>query len=315
MIIPPSTYEVEESHFGVHSHYLPNALYRNGGTNDDEAIKIMELISKHAEHFKDKSLGVAVMNAKQRENMQQEINLAIQKDSNIEKFIQFWDEKEEGLNKFFIKNLENVQGDERDVIIVGTGFGRLKEGAPVLQRFFPINMEGGERRLNVITTRARESIHIVTSLVSSDISNLNRKGTRFLSEYLSYAKTKDLPLGIVTGEGTDSPFEDWAIGEIESMGYTAIPQVGVQGFKIDIGVKHPDLDGYILAVECDGASYHSSKTARDRDLLRQNLLESFGWNFHRIWSTDWIWEPDKTSQKLRSALDKAYENAKISDVS
>jgi hypothetical protein len=248
------------------------------------------------------------MNVRQRDNVEQEINLLYQQNSKVRRFLDYWNNAEEGLNKFFIKNLENVQGDERDVIIVGTGFGRLTSGAPVLQRFHPINQMGGERRLNVITTRARESLHLVTSLTSSDVKT-NSKGTRFLSEYISYAKTKDLPLGRPTGEGTDSPFEDWAIGEIESMGFIAVPQVGVQGFKIDIGVKHPDADGYILAVECDGATYHSSPAARDRDLLRQQLLESFNWKFHRIWSTDWIWETEKTTEKLRSALKKSLIEA------
>ena len=308
LIIPPSTYESEDNHLGVHSHYLENAIYRTGGTNDDEVDKIIELVEGHATKKPKKSLGIAVMNVRQRDNVEQEINLLYQQNSKVRRFLDYWNNAEEGLNKFFIKNLENVQGDERDVIIVGTGFGRLTSGAPVLQRFHPINQMGGERRLNVITTRARESLHLVTSLTSSDVKT-NSKGTRFLSEYISYAKTKDLPLGRPTGEGTDSPFEDWAIGEIESMGFIAVPQVGVQGFKIDIGVKHPDADGYILAVECDGATYHSSPAARDRDLLRQQLLESFNWKFHRIWSTDWIWETEKTTEKLRSALKKSLIEA------
>ncbi|MDG2061654.1 MAG: DUF4011 domain-containing protein [SAR86 cluster bacterium] len=309
LIIPPSTIETGDSHFGVHSHFLPNAIYRQGGTNEDEAKKIIELIINHSENYPDKSLGVAVMNVKQRSLIDQDLNLVYQNNNKVRNFLDEWVNKDEGLNKFFIKNLENVQGDERDVIIVGTNFGKLKEGAPVLQRFFPINQAGGERRLNVITTRARESLHLVTSLTSMDIKT-KAKGTTFLSEYISFAKTKELPLGSSTDAEPDSPFEEWAIAEIEMMGFIAVPQVGVQGFKIDIGVKHPDLDGFILAVECDGATYHSSKAARDRDLLRQNLLENFGWKFHRIWSTDWIWDREGTTKKLETALTRAYDAKK-----
>ena len=216
------------------------------------------------------------------------------------------------MNKFFVKNLENVQGDERDVIIVGTVYGQKKPATRVQQSFGPINFPNGHRRLNVITTRARDQVHLVTSLKSSDIEEKNSLGKQFLAEYLDYSVNKKIVESSDSQGDPDSPFEEWAIDQIKSLGFQPIPQVGVTGFKIDIGVKHPEVGGYILGVECDGATYHSSPSARDRDFLRQEILESFGWTIYRIWSTDWIWDPQGTREKLRIALNNALEVSKKS---
>ncbi len=308
LIIPTSTFAEDHPYYGVHHHFLPDAIYVKGGTNSDEVEKIIELTLDHAKNFPEKSLGIAVMNYPQKNLVEGALHRAMQDHKFLEEFREAWRERDEGLDRFFIKNLENVQGDERDVIIVGTNFGKQSESSRVLQQFGPMGRPGGERRLNVITTRAREALHLVTSLKSTDVNEDSQwKGVQFLSKYIAFARTKDLGLpGTPTGDDTDSPFEDWAIEQIRAAGYIAHPQVGVQGYKIDIGVKHPDLDGYILAVECDGATYHSSSSARDRDLNRQDQLERQGWDFHRIWSTDWIWQPEETADNLRKALEKSY---------
>ena len=158
------------------------------------------------------------MNAKQRDNVERAFFKAMQENKILDQFQDAWEAREEGLNKFFIKNLENVQGDERDVIIVGTNFGKESEGARIRQQFGPMSMPGGERRLNVITTRARDALHLVTSLKSTEIADSAWRGVRFLSEYIAFARTKKLLIpGAPTGDDTDSPFEDWAIEQIRSL--------------------------------------------------------------------------------------------------
>jgi len=309
LIIPPSTVGTESDELGVKNHYLSDAIYQEGGINDDEAEKIIEILVSHANNFPHKSIGIAVMNNKQMELVEQKKNIELSKSNILSNFIDEWATKDEGLNKFFIKNLEKVQGDERDVIIVGTVYGKLKNQSKPFQRFPTINTSMGHRRLNVITTRARDQLHLVTSLQGSDIHNPQTKGTKFLSEYLNYSQTKKIIESNDSMGLPDSPFEEWAIAQIQSLGFEAIPQVGVRGFKIDIGVKHPNAAGYILGIECDGATYHSGVVARDRDLLRQQLLESFGWNIHRIWSTDWIWNPNETKDKLKFALEESLHRA------
>ena len=311
LIIPPSVLGGESEDYGVKNHFLSEALYLQGGANNDEAEKIVELIINHAELKPEKSIGVAVMNITQSDLVKTKINQELAHNRTLAKFIDHWDNADEGLNRFFVKNLENVQGDERDVIIVGTVYGRNKPDERVLQRFPTINTATGHRRLNVITTRARDQVHVVTSLRSSDIHEKNNSGKRFLAEYLDYSISKNITEGSSDSlGGTDSPFEDWAVTQVKNYGFEPVTQVGVRGFKIDIGVKHPDVSGYILGIECDGATYHSSPSARDRDYLRQSILESSGWKLHRIWSTDWIWDPHQTRQNLRKALEKALAQKK-----
>ena len=311
LIIPPSTIGGESPDFGVMNHYLDEALYLQGGSNNDEAEKIVKLILEHAEKKPEKSIGVAVMNVSQRDLVKTKINQELSRNRKLGEFMDHWDSADEGLNKFFVKNLENVQGDERDVIIVGTVYGRNREGERVMQRFPTINTATGHRRLNVITTRARDQVHVVTSLRSSDIEERNNKGKDFLAGYLDYSISKKIIEATSDSMGgTDSPFEDWAVTQVKQFGFEPVTQVGVRGFQIDIGVKHPDVAGYILGIECDGATYHSSPSARDRDFLRQSILESSGWQLHRIWSTDWIWDPQETREKLRKALEKALSKRK-----
>ena len=312
LIIPPSTMGGDSEEFGVSNHYLGDSIYKNGGTNDDEADHIIKLLLRHVANYPKKSIGIAVVNTHQRDLINDKIRVALDSNPTLGDFLDFWQNHDEGLNKFFVKNLENVQGDERDVIIVGTVYGQKKPATRVQQSFGPINFPNGHRRLNVITTRARDQVHLVTSLKSSDIEEKNSLGKQFLAEYLDYSVNKKIVESSDSQGDPDSPFEEWAIDQIKSLGFQPIPQVGVTGFKIDIGVKHPEVGGYILGVECDGATYHSSPSARDRDFLRQEILESFGWTIYRIWSTDWIWDPQGTREKLRIALNNALEVSKKS---
>ncbi|MGJ9416252.1 DUF3320 domain-containing protein [Massilia sp. CMS3.1] len=208
----------------------------------------------------------------------------------------------------FIKNLENVQGDERDIIYFSITYGPDAAGKVSLN-FGPLNLEGGHRRLNVAVSRARQQVVIFSTLMPEqiDLSRVRASGVRDLKHYLEFAIRGPRALTeqrIPTGREPDSPFERQVIALLRERGWEVHPQVGVSGFRIDIGVVDPRAPGrYLLGVECDGASYHSAATARDRDRLRQHVLEGLGWELHRIWSTDWWINPEEPGRRLIARLE------------
>ena len=210
---------------------------------------------------------------------------------------------------FFVKNLENVQGDERDVIFISTTFGKAPGTDKVRQNFGPISRADGWRRLNVLFTRSKRRIELFTSMAPEDIVVDARTplGTKALRDYLDFAKRGVL---VTTDEGErdlDSDFEVSLANVITSMGYEVKPQLGVAGVFIDMAVRNPDRPGEFLAgIECDGATYHSGFSVRDRDRIRQEILESLGWKgrIHRIWSTDWFYDPRRAIAKLREFLEE-----------
>jgi len=208
----------------------------------------------------------------------------------------------------FVKNLETVQGDERDAIIVSTTFGRPRGSKVVRQNFGPISQQGGWRRLNVLFTRAKKSITVVTSLKPEDIvvDGSTPEGTKALQRYLKYIQTGSLQFDSPTGLEPESDFERSVIALLTRRGFEVTPQLGVSGYRIDIAVKDPKRNGsYLAAIECDGASYHSARSVRDRDRIRQEILESLGWRgrIWRIWSTDWFRDPRKETENLLNFLD------------
>ncbi len=208
----------------------------------------------------------------------------------------------------FVKNLENVQGDERDCILISTTFGRPPGISKPRQNFGPISRQGGWRRLNVLFTRARKSVGLITSMQPEEIivDSSTPEGTKALRNYLEYARSGVLPQEHETGLEPDNDFEESVIELIESWGYSVTPQLGVAGFRIDIAVRHPQYPStYLAAVECDGATYHSGVSVRARDRIRQEILESLGWKgkIWRIWSTDWFRSPSVEAKKLHSFLD------------
>lgn len=278
----------------------------SSGTNPKESEVMIEHIIRFMNENTDRSLGVVTVNQKQRDLLLEEFEYAISKNPSMLKYIKKWDEENSGLESFFIKNLENVQGDERDVIFIGTVYGPETKGARVMQRFGPISGLAGRRRLNVLFTRAKKQIVTFSSMTGADITaeKENNPGTFLLKEWLNYSATHVIKAGVETGREPDSEFEEYVIKQIESIGCIAVPQVGVSGYFIDIGVRHPQWPhGYILGVECDGAAYHSSKSARDRDRLREEILTNLGWEIYRIWSTDWFGDPKHEADKLRIAID------------
>lgn len=275
------------------------------GTNPEEAQAIVEAIIEFMRTDPDRSLGVVTLNQKQRDLITQEFEYAIANERTVQRYIETWQEKNDGLEEFFIKNLENVQGDERDVIFIGTVYGAEEPGARVMQRFGPINGLAGKRRLNVLFTRAKQKIVTFSSMTAADIEAEahTNPGTYMLKRWLEYSATGLLDAGIETEREPDSDFEIFVMDQIRAMGCTPVPQVGVAGYFVDIGIKHPEWPhGYLLGVECDGATYHSAKSARDRDRLRQEVLENLGWRLHRIWSTDWFNSPSQEVERLRKVI-------------
>ena len=181
--------------------------------------------------------------------------------------------------------------------------------------FGPVSAEGGERRLNVLFTRAKCRCKVFVSFNSGDIrlDPTTNNGPRILQRFLRYAESGILDQAIPTGEDPDSPFEEAVAQAIREWGFEVDHQVGSAGFRIDLAVRNPDRPGtYLTAIECDGATYHSAQWARERDRLRQEILEGMGWRFHRIWSTDWFRTPEAAKRKLTVALAQSRSDARNS---
>jgi very-short-patch-repair endonuclease len=310
LIVFPSAYE-DRKDMGV-SLVNVDGFYKSG-VNGPEVQSMVNAALDFMEQSPHRSLGIVTLNQKQRDLLIEEMEYALRNRKKATDYINHWNNKDDGIESFFIKNLENVQGDERDVIFIGTVYGPAELGAPVMQRFGPINGLAGKRRLNVLFSRAKEQVVTFSSMTGEDIraDESGNPGTYMLKRWLEYSATGVLDGGQLTHKEPDSDFEVFVIEQIEAMGCEAVPQVGVAGYFIDIGVKHPDWPhGFVLGVECDGASYHSSKSARDRDRLRQEVLEGLGWRFHRIWSTDWFNDPLSEVVRLREAITQCVSELK-----
>ena len=277
------------------------------GMNSDEAAAMIDAALRFMRSSPHRSLGLVTLNQKQRDLLLEEWERALSRDIAAANYVEDWAQRNDGLEQFFIKNLENVQGDERDVIFIGTVYGPEQPGGPVLNRFGPISGLAGRRRLNVLFSRAKEQIVTFTSMTAADIKadDNGNPGAFMLKRWLEYSATGKLSAGEDLRREPESEFEVFVIEQLRSMGCEPVPQVGVAGFRIDIGVMHPSWPhGYIMGVECDGATYHSSRSARDRDQLREQVLNGLGWHLYRIWSTDWFNDPNKQAARLRAAVEE-----------
>jgi very-short-patch-repair endonuclease len=200
-------------------------------------------------------------------------------------------------------------------MFISVGYGRDANGR-VSMNFGPLNQDGGERRLNVLTTRAKYRCEVFTNLTADDIdlSRTDARGVEVLKEYLQFAETGELALPTPTGRGPDSPFEEAVAARLRAQGYDVEHQVGVAGFYIDLAVRDPERPGrYLLGIECDGATYHSARMARVRDRTRQSVLENLGWTIHRIWSTDWFRTPEAQLGDAVAAIERAQVGATAPD--
>ena len=282
---------------GLIFHHLPDACYDRGksATNEKEAKAVAEAVIQHFRDFPDKTLGVGTFSSRQRDKILDEIELLRRENPDLEQHF-----SSTGDDPFFVKNLENIQGDERDFIFISICYGRDPEGYMAMN-FGPLSNEGGERRLNVLITRARQACVVYSSITHKDIDT-NRskaKGTRALKSFLRYAESGILDTVTSPKNQFDSEFEKQVALAIEREGFEVHSQVGTAGFFIDLAVVNKERPGeYLIGIECDGANYHSSRSARDRDRLRQSVLEHHGWTIHRIWSTDWFQRPKECLRKV-----------------
>ena len=302
--------DAEKEEVGLVYHHRPDTIYDRGGSrkNREEARIVAERVMEHARLHSQLTLGVATFSTSQMEAVQDQLEILRRKDPSCEDT--FFNEHPE--EPFFVKNLENVQGDERDVIFISIGYGRDADGR-LTMNFGPLNQDGGERRLNVLITRAKRRCEVFTNLTADDI-NLRRttehdsdppRGVVALKHYLEYAKTGKSKR-ITRGGKAGSPFEEAVADALRERGFQVDHQIGSAGYFIDLGIKDPEhLGRYLLGIECDGATYHSAQSARDRDRLRQQVLEGLGWRIHRIWSTDWFRAPDHELRKAAEAIEAA----------
>ncbi|MFB0919316.1 MAG: AAA domain-containing protein, partial [Oscillospiraceae bacterium] len=296
---------------GVEYIFVRDGFYDRGGKkgNVKEAQKAAEMVFEHFRKYPRRSLGVITFGEVQQLAIDTAIREIRLRNQNFESFF-----KEDSDEPFFIKNLENVQGDERDTIIFSIGYA--KDAAGVFRmNFGPLSKSGGERRLNVAITRAKYNVKLIGSIMPTDIDidKISSDGPKLLRAYIDFAinGAESLVREVTEFDVTehDSPFEEAVYNYLDRKGYKVATQVGCSGYKIDMAVKHPTLSGvYVLGVECDGATYHSARTARERDRLRQEVLENMGWSIYRIWSTDWIKDPVKEGENLVAAINEAISN-------
>jgi very-short-patch-repair endonuclease len=310
LMLPPSILaRTTDGETGLVFRPVPEGGYERGKTarNEVEAGLIAKAALEHARRHPELSLGIGAFSVAQRDCIREQIDDLARKQPELEALM-----KPDGDRKeLFIKNLENIQGDERDVIFISVGYGRDANGK-LTQNFGPVGRDGGERRLNVLITRARKRCEVFSSILAEDIrlDDAGKPGIRALKEFLKLARDGYAAVAMETERGFDSPFEEDVAQAVRGLGYDVRPQVGMAGFFIDLAVIDPRDEGrYLLGIECDGAAYHSSRYARDRDRLRQMILENRGWRLHRLWSTDWFYKREREIERLRGAIEAALAGA------
>ena len=299
--------KIESNDLGVKLVYVEDGVYRSeksSGKNEIEADKVIEIIDQCIKDFPERSIGVVTVNRAQQDLLEQKWDYHKNDNKAAKDFTEYWEREENKSEIMIFRNLERIQGDERDIIIISTVYGK-NENNKIMQRFGPILSKSGHRRLNVLFTRAKSMLYLVTSLQPGDVKAPgNSRGKEIFHKYLHYSADPNKNLIIGNAEGDpDSDFEVFVANKIRQYGYEVDYQIGVNGFKIDLGIRDPrDSSVYIAGIECDGATFHSSPQARDRDILRQEILEDYGWRIFRIWSTDWFRDSDGEIAKLMSWL-------------
>lgn len=305
LFVVPSPYTAEAG-MGLRFHHIPNGIFDTGGKrcNLVEAKIVARAIIAHALESPELSLGVATFSVAQRRAILDELELLRRAQPETEGFFHA-----HAAEPFFVKNLENVQGDERDVIFISVGYGPSMPGGRVPMRFGPLGSDGGERRLNVLISRAKQRCEVFASMTDEDIEPdfaQTRKGVFAFRLFLQFARTGHLTMAEATGRDHDSVFEEQVAKALQARGYRVHRQVGLAGFFIDLAVSDPERPGkYLLGIECDGVAYHESLSARDRDRLRQSVLESHGWHIHRLWSADWFQRPQQELDRIVTAIEAA----------
>jgi len=287
---------------------VEQAVSRDGDEDSvsEEVRRVVDLVVEHARSRPSETLGVITMGIRHQDRIVAALDAAVEADPHLAAFL---DESRD--ERFFVKNLERVQGDERDAIILSIGYGKDRNGK-LPYRFGPLLQEGGERRLNVAITRARRRMTVVSSFghLDMDPGRSSAKGVELLRRYLEFAASSGRSLGDrgIAGGVPMNHFEASVYDALTARGIPLLGQWGASRFRIDLVAQHPDEPGrLVLAIECDGASYHTAPTARDRDRLRQQQLEALGWRFHRIWSTDWFLRREDEIERAARAYEKAVQ--------
>jgi superfamily I DNA and/or RNA helicase/very-short-patch-repair endonuclease len=296
--------------FGVCFEFIDDAYYERGARfNRKEAKHLAQAVIDHYKNHPDLSLGVIAFSESQQMAIERELAALLRKEPDYDKF---FIDNENTSDPFFIKNLENVQGDERDVIFFSIGYARDRKGN-LSHNFGPLNREGGHRRLNVAITRARNKLKVFSSITANDI-DINRtsaQGALLLKKYLSYAQNPSANDSCEIKEKPPTQPEESIAQALESRGYKVERSLGSSDYKIDIAVysnqivnEAPERAKFALAIETDGLMYKSAKTSRDRERLRKQVLETLGWRAHRVWARDWVRNPDMELEKIIHLLIK-----------
>lgn len=288
-----------------------NGVYGRGGSqrNPIEAQAVADEVVRRLKSPKlsGRSIGIVTFNSAQQECIRDLLDDRVRQEPDLERF--FDDNLEEPV---FVKNLENVQGDERDVIIFSVGFGPDNQGR-LSMNFGPLNQDGGWRRLNVAVSRARQEMLVFSTLrpENIDLSRTGARGVADLRAFLEYAQRgkSSLAAAIESAENVqDAPFEEQAARELRRRGYAVHTRVGCSGYRIDLAIVDPARPGrYLLGIECDGATYNSARCARDRDKLRQAVLAGLGWSLHRVWSTAWWENREAELERIEAAIQAARD--------
>ena len=289
---------------GVEFVHVPEGRYDRARTrkNAKEAEKVADLVVEHVLTRSDKSIGVVAFSEPQQMAIIEELEKRVTKMPSLAPLLN--EDAEEG---FFVKNLENVQGDERDVMLFSIGYGKDAKGR-IFQNFGPLNRPGGERRLNVAITRAREHVKLVTSMLPEDLEG-STPGVEALRSYMQYARTIEHDTdGAENGPRTSNPSEEEVRSWLESKGLIVEAKVGRSLARVDLAIVDPDRPGnYLLGILTDGASYRKAGSTRDRERLKVEVLSGLGWRLLRLWSQDWIKDKDAEVERIMAAVAKARE--------
>jgi very-short-patch-repair endonuclease/DNA polymerase III delta prime subunit len=295
---------------GLKFNFVKDGRFDRGAsaTNRIEARVVAEAVMMHARTKPQVSLGVGAFSVSQRDAILDELEVLRRESKETEEFFSTG-----GPEPFFVKNLENIQGDEREAIFISVGYARDKSGN-LAMNFGPLSNKGGERRLNVLISRARASCEVFSSITADDI-DLGRAtavGAKAFKTFLHYAQTGSLDVGTVAAARFETEFERQVAAALRGAGYQVESQVGIAGFFIDLAIVDPEVPGgYVLGIECDGRQYDAARSSRDRDRLRQQVLEDRGWKIHRLWSIDWFHRPTEQLAKLTTAIDAAKAAALV----
>lgn len=282
--------------------YVPGAVYYGGKgkprNNPAEAERVAALVDDYVRKHPGRSVGVITMSEAQQDCIRAAIEKRTMLDSTLASLLN--EDKPDG---FFVKNIENVQGDERDAIFLSIGYGKWEDGRARML-FGPINRDGGGRRLNVAVTRAREHVTVISSLLPEEIrlADTASEGARLLQAYLSYARSASLA-GVKSSTETDDSLVEAVAQALEARGHSIQRQVGLSEYHVDLAVRDPENpERFVLGIECDSENYTSGETVRAREWLRADVLKSLGWRLHRLWSADWIRDPAKALESLERAI-------------